>query len=224
LKKNLINNNFKIGVLYSREGQIKEEEMFSNEHGSYLFEEFLDLLGDRIKLNGFSGFRGGLDVTNDTTGSESVYTVWRDNSIMFHVSTLLPFYLNTPQQVERKRHIGNDIVVIVFKEGNNPLNPLTIVSSFIHIIIVVQPILEKSKTFYRISVGSKALVPTFSPPLPEDPSIISKEDLRDYILCKAINGERSSYKIPPLKDLDIKNRTNLLEEIGNTFSDGDFDI
>jgi len=60
--------------------------------------------------------------------------------------------------------------------------------------------------------------------LPEDPSIISKEDLRDYILCKAINGERSSYKIPPLKDLDIKNRTNLLEEIGNTFSDGDFDI
>ena len=35
--------------------------------------------------------------------------------MMFHVSTLLPFFPADPQQVERKRHIGNDLVVIIFQ-------------------------------------------------------------------------------------------------------------
>lgn len=33
---------------------------------------------------------------------------------MFHVSTLLPYSRDNRQQVERKRHIGNDIVNIIF--------------------------------------------------------------------------------------------------------------
>jgi hypothetical protein len=32
------------------------------EHGSPAFEEFLDFLGDRVQLEGFQGYRGGLDV------------------------------------------------------------------------------------------------------------------------------------------------------------------
>ena len=37
---------------------------------------------------------------------------------MFHVSTLLPFKeKGDNQQLERKRHIGNDIVAIVFQVG-----------------------------------------------------------------------------------------------------------
>jgi len=35
--------------------------------------------------------------------------------IMFHVSTLLPYSSGDNQQVQRKRHIGNDIVAIVFQ-------------------------------------------------------------------------------------------------------------
>lgn len=42
---------------------------------------------------------------------------------MFHVSTLLPFKETDPSRVERKRHIGNDVCVIVFKEGNQPFDP-----------------------------------------------------------------------------------------------------
>lgn len=49
---------------------------------------------------------------------------------MFHVSTLIPFYPKDEQQVERKRHLGNDIVLIVFKEGETPFNPLCIHSQF----------------------------------------------------------------------------------------------
>jgi hypothetical protein len=37
----------------------------------------------------------------------------------FHVSTMLPFQPEDKQRVEKKRHIGNDIVVVVFKEGKH---------------------------------------------------------------------------------------------------------
>jgi RAP1 GTPase activating protein 1 len=36
---------------------------------------------------------------------------------MFHVATYIPFTPEDRQQVERKRHLGNDIVVIVFRDG-----------------------------------------------------------------------------------------------------------
>lgn len=44
-------------------------------------------------------FRGGLDVTHGQTGVESVYTIFRDREIMFHVSTKLPFTEGDAQQV-----------------------------------------------------------------------------------------------------------------------------
>jgi hypothetical protein len=38
---------------------------------------------------------------------------------------------NRPTQIERKRHLGNDILMIVFKEGNGPpFSPNTITSEF----------------------------------------------------------------------------------------------
>lgn len=41
---------------------------------------------------------------------------------MFHVSTLLPTEQSSDQQVSKKRHIGNDIVLIIFKEGDQKLD------------------------------------------------------------------------------------------------------
>ena len=59
---------------------------------------------------------------------------------MFHVSTLLPYTENDSQQLQRKRHIGNDIVAVIFQEGNTPFAPDMIASNFLHAYIVVQPI------------------------------------------------------------------------------------
>ena len=44
-------------------------------------------------------FRGGLDTVHSQTGEESVYTVYKDHEVMFHVSTLLPFTEGDQQQV-----------------------------------------------------------------------------------------------------------------------------
>jgi hypothetical protein len=82
------------------------------------FEKFLALMGEKITLKGFKGYTGGLDIKGarfalsvcalrvltwrhaaDTTGVESVYTEFRNQRIMYHVSTLLPFYPRDEQQV-----------------------------------------------------------------------------------------------------------------------------
>lgn len=86
-------------------------------------------------LNTFSEFLG------DMTGKYSVYTIYEGHEIMFHVSTLLPFSKDNRQQVERKRHIGNDIVNIVFidledatEEVQSFFNPTYIKSQFTRIL------------------------------------------------------------------------------------------
>ena len=52
-----------------------------------------------------------------------MYTYWRGIEIMFHVSTLLPHEEHDPQKLQRKRHVGNDIVCVVFLEADNTRYP-----------------------------------------------------------------------------------------------------
>ena len=82
---------YKFGVVYMKENQQTEEELFGNTTHSKAFDDFLDLLGQRIRLRGFDKYRAGLDGNNDLTGKYSVFTKFNNNEIMFHVSTLLPF-------------------------------------------------------------------------------------------------------------------------------------
>jgi len=115
--------NFKFGVLYKRKGQRTDDEILCNNYSGPVFDKFLQLLGDRVQLKGFTGFKGGLDVRNNTTGEVTYCTRIVGKEIMFHISTLLPYTPDNPQQVERKRHIGNDIVNIVFQEEQDEFDP-----------------------------------------------------------------------------------------------------
>lgn len=74
-----------------------------------------------------------------------MYTNWRNIEIMFHVSTLLPYEKHDPQKLQRKRHIGNDIVCVVFLEADNtPFSPACIKSHFLHTFILVRPLASPS--------------------------------------------------------------------------------
>lgn len=213
-EERLRSKTYKFGILLCKEGQTKEEEMFSNEYGSEHYDSFLNMLGDTIDLKGWEKFRGGLDTTErQATGEKSLYSQYEGNEIMFHVSTMLPFSTDNPQQLERKRHLGNDIVVLVFKEGNTPFLPNTISSEFIHVIAVVQPELQNDKVKYRFSIASKDGVPPFSPPLPAtglfDPGVA----FRNLILTKLINGERAAYKAPAFSGKFQRTRQIMLKEL-----------
>ncbi|XP_006834847.1 PREDICTED: GTPase-activating Rap/Ran-GAP domain-like protein 3 isoform X2 [Chrysochloris asiatica] len=189
--------NFKFGVLFAKDGQLTDDEMFSNEIGSEAFQKFLNLLGDTITLKGWTGYRGGLDTKNDTTGTNSVYTVYQGHEIMFHVSTMLPYSKENRQQVERKRHIGNDIVTIVFQEGEESspaFKPSMIRSHFTHIFALVR--YDQNNDNYRLKIFSEESVPLFGPPLPSPPVFTDHQEFRDFLLVKLINGEKATLETP----------------------------
>lgn len=132
-------------------------------------------------------FRGGLDVFHGQTGSEAIFTSFQGREIMFHVATKLPFTEGDPQQVglrvvssckgdsqhatstgghsspplitqlQRKRHVGNDIVAVVYQEGQTPFLSDVIKSHFLHCFLVVRRIqakTDKEETSYQVSQES----------------------------------------------------------------------
>ncbi|XP_044926134.1 rap1 GTPase-activating protein 2 isoform X3 [Mustela putorius furo] len=209
-----VNNTFKFGVIYQKARQTLEEELFGNNEESPAFKEFLDLLGDTITLQDFKGFRGGLDVTHGQTGVESVYTIFRDREIMFHVSTKLPFTEGDAQQLQRKRHIGNDIVAIIFQEENTPFVPDMIASNFLHAYIVVQAENPGTETpSYKVSVTAREDVPAFGPPLPSPPVFQKGPEFREFLLTKLTNAENACCKSDKFAKLEDRTRAALLDNL-----------
>ncbi|XP_038137496.1 rap1 GTPase-activating protein 2-like isoform X3 [Cyprinodon tularosa] len=209
-----VNSTFKFGVVYQSFGQVSEEELFTNNQETPAFTEFLQLLGDTVELQDFKGFRGGLDVSHGQTGSQSVYTVHRGQEIMFHISTKLPFTEGDPQQLQRKRHIGNDIVTLVFQEEATPFVPDMIASNFLHAFVLVQ--VEEpcsDNTTYKVSVTAREDVPSFGPPLP-NPAVFRKgPEFRQFLLTKLINAELASYKSERFARLEERTRSALLDSL-----------
>lgn len=217
VKKSLISleqyqcvHRYKFGFVYCGEGQTTEESMFSNIEGSPAFEDFLLFLGAKIELVGWSGYAGGLDIAKPTTGTHSVYTKFQGNyEIMFHVSVMLPLSTD-PQQVERKRHIGNDVVVVIFKEPGVTYSPDTITSHFNHVFLVVEPVYDVEVS-YRVSCARKKGTPEFGPMLTK--SMYKKDQyFRDLFLTKLINAERAAYQAPGFRNRIMRTRKNILSQ------------
>ncbi|XP_072305158.1 rap1 GTPase-activating protein 1-like isoform X2 [Eucyclogobius newberryi] len=212
--EHVISNNFKFGIIYQKFGQTSEEELFGNTDESPAFVEFLEFVGEKIELHNFKGFRGGLDVTHGQTGAESVYCNYRSKEVMFHVSTKLPYTDGDTQQLQRKRHIGNDIVAIVFQEENTPFVPDMIASNFLHAYIVVQVVNPCSDNVqYKVSVTARDDVPFFGPALP-NPALFTKgPEFHEFLFTKLINAEYACYKAEKFSKLEERTRSALLETL-----------
>uniref|UniRef100_G3NRC9 Signal induced proliferation associated 1 like 1 n=1 Tax=Gasterosteus aculeatus aculeatus TaxID=481459 RepID=G3NRC9_GASAC len=205
----------KVGVMYCRAGQSTEEEMYNNETAGPALEEFLQLLGETVRLKGFTKYRAQLDTKTDSTGTHSLYTTYKDYEIMFHVSTLLPHTPNNKQQLLRKRHIGNDIVTIVFQEpGAHPFTPKTIRSHFQHVFIVVRvhdPCSDN--TCYSVAVTRSQDVPSFGPPIPKGVTFPKSTVFRDFLLGKVINAENAAHKSDKFGAMATRTRQEYLREL-----------
>ncbi|KAG7237591.1 hypothetical protein INR49_032037 [Caranx melampygus] len=213
-----VSPNFKFGVLYQKEGQLTEEDILSNNDESDEFKEFLSILGETIQLQGFTGFRGGLDVCHGQTGSEALYTSFHGREIMFHVATKLPFTEGDPQQLQRKRHIGNDIVALVYQEGQTPFLSDVIKSHFLHCFLVVRRIQRGEETdaggaMYQVCITAREDVPPFGPVIPHPPIFTDRSVMREFLLTKLINAEISCYKSERFSKLELRTRSSLLESL-----------
>uniref|UniRef100_A0A8C4DDF7 Rap-GAP domain-containing protein n=1 Tax=Dicentrarchus labrax TaxID=13489 RepID=A0A8C4DDF7_DICLA len=213
-----VSPNFKFGILYQKDRQFTEEDILSNNDESEEFKEFLSILGETIQLQGFTGFRGGLDVCHGQTGSEAVFTSFHEREIMFHVATKLPFTEGDPQQLQRKRHIGNDIVALVYQEGQTPFLSDVIKSHFLHCFLVVRRVQRAEETGETVSVTAREDVPPFGPVLPDPPIFTERSLLREFLLTKLINAEISCYKAQQFSRLELRTRSSLLESLQTELS------
>uniref|UniRef100_A0A671MZP0 Signal-induced proliferation-associated 1-like protein 1 n=1 Tax=Sinocyclocheilus anshuiensis TaxID=1608454 RepID=A0A671MZP0_9TELE len=205
----------KVGIMYCQAGQSSEEEMYNNEAAGPALEDFLQLLGERVRLKGFSKYRAQLDTKTDSTGTHSLYTTFKDYEIMFHVSTMLPYTPNNKQQLLRKRHIGNDIVTIVFQEpGAKPFSPKNIRSHFQHVFVVVRAHnLCSDNTCYSVAVARSRDVPAFGPPIPEDATFPKSSVFRDFLLAKVINAENAAHKSDKFRAMATRTRQEYLRDL-----------
>ncbi|XP_067831706.1 signal-induced proliferation-associated 1-like protein 2 isoform X2 [Heptranchias perlo] len=209
----------KVGVMYCKAGQSSEEEMYNNETASPAFDEFLDLLGQRVRLRGFEKYRAQLDNKTDSTGTHSLHTTYQEYEIMFHVSTMLPYTANNRQQLLRKRHIGNDIVTIVFQEpGADPFTPKTIRSHFQHVFLVVQvhdPCTQQVS--YSVAVTRSKDVPEFGPSFQKGVTFPKLANFREFLLAKLINAENAAEKSEKFHTMATRTRQEYLRDLADNF-------
>ncbi|XP_034949420.1 signal-induced proliferation-associated 1-like protein 1 [Chelonus insularis] len=215
-----LSNRYKVGVLYCRAGQRTEEEMYNNQHAGPAFLEFLDTVGQRVRLRGFEGYKAGLDTRTDSTGTHAVAATHRGAQVTLHVVTMLPFTPNNRQQLLRKRHIGNDIVTIVFQEpGALPFSPKRIRSQFQHVFIIVRAINPcTDNTQYCVAVSRSKEVPIFGPPVPPGAIFNKGKSFADFILAKVINAENAAHRSEKFSTMATRTRQEYLKDLAVNYS------
>nr|XP_023669503.1 signal-induced proliferation-associated 1-like protein 3 [Paramormyrops kingsleyae] len=160
----------------------------------------------------------------DSTGTHSLYTTYLDYEVMFHVSTMLPYMPNNPQQLLRKRHIGNDIVTIIFQEpGALPFTPQNIRSQFQHVFVIVRvhnPCTDDVS--YSVAVTRMKDVPMFGPPIPNGVTFRNPEVFRDFLLAKVINAETAAHKSEKFHTMARRTRQEYLRDLVENCASGTF--
>ncbi|KAJ7652105.1 hypothetical protein DFH06DRAFT_1299813 [Mycena polygramma] len=128
----------KVGIMYVAPGQTTELEILSNTHGSPAYTRFLEGIGRLINLRGqLDVYAGGLDPDED---GEYAYAWWDDiGQILYHTATMMPSNPHDPHFTNKKRHIGNDFVRIVWNDSGKPYRFDTLTTQFQFVNIVIEP-------------------------------------------------------------------------------------
>ncbi|XP_065212023.1 tuberin [Planococcus citri] len=133
----------KVGVIYVGPGQANnEKEILSNTNGSVRYVQFLSKLGTLVRLadvNSQNIFLGGLE----QNGNDGKYAyIWKDDimQVIFHVATLMPNKENDVNCNNKKKHIGNDLVSIVYNESGEEYNLNTVKCQYNFASIIIEPL------------------------------------------------------------------------------------
>ncbi|XP_008315483.1 tuberin isoform X2 [Cynoglossus semilaevis] len=133
----------KIGVVFVGAGQVNNEvAILSNEYGSNRYTGFLTGLGKLIHLKDCDPdqiFLGGLDQYGDD--GEFTYC-WHDDIMqaIFHIATLMPNRESDKGCCNKKRHIGNDFVMVVYNDSGEDYKLGTIKGQFNFVEVIIKPL------------------------------------------------------------------------------------
>jgi hypothetical protein len=185
LDKTLGREMLKIGVIYVKEGQEDQKVILSNDSKSPTYREFVRGLGWTVDVTQHRGYLGGLD-PKMTTGSHTPYFANSVMEIIFHEVTAIPTNPTDPQQIVKKRHIGNDIVNVVYSEHCRDYSPDTISTQFNDAQIIVYPI---NNGLFRIQVYKKDTTQLFGPLV--HGMCVEKKVLAPLVRLTAIQANRA---------------------------------
>ena len=153
--------NHALGVIYMDHGQTTERELLSNRSGSARYNKFLCGLGELIDLAYSEKHQlwvGGL------LSDDCQYTFhWQDDitQVAFHIATFMTNLTDDPCYTNKKRHIGNDNVIIIYKDSTRPYPKGLITSEKTLVEIVIEPLpclLNKITVLYKEEIeGIQAL-------------------------------------------------------------------
>ena len=162
----------KVGIMYVAPGQTTEEEILQNTYGSPAYTRFLEGIGRLINLRGqMDVYAGGLDPDED---GEYAYAWWDDNSqVLYHTATLMPTDPHDKYSSKKKRHIGNDLVRIVWNDSGLPYRFDTLATQFQFVNVVIEPHSKgviaafsdnvHENEYFKVTVQRAPGMPEFSP-------------------------------------------------------------
>lgn len=176
----------KIGLIYVKEGQQDQSDILKNDTKSADYANFVRGLGWTVSVRTHKGFIGGLDRTSGSTGETTPYWASATSEAIFHDVTRMPTKHEDPQQIHKKRHVGNDSVHIIWTEHIRDYDPGTISSQFNDVHIVIYPICNG---LYRIQIFRKESELSFGPV--QDGMVLSKALLAPLIRATSINANRA---------------------------------
>lgn len=165
----------KVGILYVARNQKFEAEILANQSACAEFYHLLKGLGYVLKLEGNQkDFLGGLDSENGVDGKYSYN--WKDqlSQIIFHINILMPTMKEQdPLGVQKKKHIGNDFVTIIFNDSDSDYDFETIPGQFNFYQILVTPTnyqnidakirLDVLDCLYSVTLQKRSDLPSISP-------------------------------------------------------------
>lgn len=191
LDKSPVRETMKIGVIYVGRHQQTQQEILKNERGSKAYEKFLKQLGWDVDLATHRGFVGGLDPNPKSlsNGKSTLYYANSHSEVVFHVVTKMPTKPSDPQQIDKKRHVGNDYVHVVWSDNvAHEYDPGTITSHFNDVQVVIYPLREAQKGLFYVQIYSKEKVSLFGPL--QSGMVVHERDLAQLVRQTAMNANR----------------------------------
>ena len=189
----------KVGVIYISRQQTNEAEILSNTLGSPDYNQFLEGLGKLTRLKDASFNTQGLDRQSDADGEFTI--CWRDRvtELVFHITSMMPTNLkDDPRCTNKKKHIGNDFVNIVYNSSGFPFSFDTFPSDFNYVYIVVSPEGlfsdvaaqtcddDTTSNFYKVNILTKPGFPRIT--FAAETKLISGPALPTFVRLLALNA------------------------------------
>ncbi|KAJ1948735.1 hypothetical protein IWQ62_006850, partial [Dispira parvispora] len=178
---------FKFAVFYVGSQQIDETAILSNTKGSAAYDTFMLTLGWEVDLATHSGYTGRL-AQNGSDGTTAIYYSNASVEIVFHDSTRIPVDHDDKQFVNKKRHVGNDHIHIVWNENNTSFIPGTISGDFGNVIIIIHPL---NRDMCGVRIYKERNVPNFGPLL--DGTVVPWFAIGPLVRTTAVQAQRLIY-------------------------------